>query len=351
MERFRSAAFHQQGKNRDGAPVKGRYLNRLRSHFRPWPTVGDSGLCPQPVLSIHFVQSVRGWAGKGDQVSARCGIILSMLCLLAPVSAYAQDGGSMAGTVPGSEQLPNPDDQPKTPANNPDNSGAVTPGDGSAPDTSQGTSSQVSPTAETPSDGYKGKKFPGFDENESAASRGEGLQPVGNPEPSIRDGLWDLLWGFLALLIVFAAVIWWLRRNPATRKYFGGGPVKVLTRAYLAPRQAVYLVKVGERVILVGSGNEGMRTLLEIADQGEVNRLMAQVEEANPQSMTNTFRQALATATPSRPSADPPPVARRTQAAPEPEADNGAIKVDPGYSAKLKLAALRNQMERKEAGT
>lgn len=86
---------------------------------------------------------------------------------------------------------------------------------------------------------------------------------------------------FLSLggvLLLFGGGVWALRRMmpgaaPATS---GGRLVEVLSRAAVGPKQSVVLVRVGSRLVLVGVTPESIRTLSEIQEAGEVERLAFQ---------------------------------------------------------------------------
>lgn len=111
-------------------------------------------------------------------------------------------------------------------------------------------------------------------------------------------GIWGVVIALLILGVTGAIVVIVVRRSPRLRNLVGGGPIKVLSRAYLGPRQAVVLVKVGDRVVLVGQTPESMHPLTEFSDSGEVQRLLDQVEETRSDSMSNTFRDVLRASTP-----------------------------------------------------
>jgi flagellar biogenesis protein FliO len=68
----------------------------------------------------------------------------------------------------------------------------------------------------------------------------------------------------------------------ASRKYWpqsSTGLVRVVGRVSLSPRQAIYLVRAGRRVILIGAGGQGAPTLL--GELSESEQSEAQVEAAD----------------------------------------------------------------------
>lgn len=64
------------------------------------------------------------------------------------------------------------------------------------------------------------------------------------------------------------------RLAPATR-VGRTGAVEVLARTALSARQQVILVRLGGRLLLLGSSGDGLRTLCEIADPAEAAGLLA----------------------------------------------------------------------------
>lgn len=270
-----------------------------------------------------------------------------------------------AETVPGSAQ---PADKPKpdeSEAKQPDNPKAES--SGATPTGPESKDSKGAPEGENDT---TGTKQPPKDSNdwrdktfvfETPEQQAKAVTPV---EPPSKDGwsaIQDVLIGLVLLSGILIAVVWYLKRSPRTRKFFGSGPIRILSRAHLGPRQTLYLVKAGERVLLLGQANDGLRTLMEVSDPGEVTRTLAMVEENAPDSMTTTFRAALASAT-SRGDKSPAEAASgisgratgpRKPDAPTVDArvgdDPDVIRVDPSYSTQLKLAALRNQLDQPKA--
>jgi len=96
------------------------------------------------------------------------------------------------------------------------------------------------------------------------------------------------------VLGLFFGVAWLMRRNVPQ----GGGAlpsdvVQVLGRAPLAGKQQMYLVRVGEKLVLVSLGAGGAQTLTEVTDAPEVERLSAACEAVRTGSASASFRQVL----------------------------------------------------------
>lgn len=90
---------------------------------------------------------------------------------------------------------------------------------------------------------------------------------------------WLKTLGALAVVagLIFA-VRWLLRRLGVAAPVDQAGPMEVLARASVAPRQQLLLVRLGKRLVLIGAGGGTMTTLAEVSDQAEVDELMQSVK-------------------------------------------------------------------------
>ena len=97
------------------------------------------------------------------------------------------------------------------------------------------------------------------------------------------------------VLAVFSVFVWFTRRSAP--RGLGPLPIEVvesLGRAPLAGRQQIQLVRVGRKLILLAVTPGEARTLTEITDPVEVDRLAGLCQQNRPGSITATFRQVLA---------------------------------------------------------
>ena len=93
---------------------------------------------------------------------------------------------------------------------------------------------------------------------------------------------------------------WGLRRIGLVRHLGGRNNVlQVLATTSLSPRHQMFLVRMGERLVLVGSGPGGLARLAEVTDPDEVAQLLAAAgngealksfEETQPATKANTSR-------------------------------------------------------------
>lgn len=90
------------------------------------------------------------------------------------------------------------------------------------------------------------------------------------PVPWYRNGLLSLV----VVLAVIAAVVYLVRRLVPSVRMLNGGAIEILGRNHLTPKQSLALVRVGQRVLLVGISAERLSTLCEIKRPEEVAELL-----------------------------------------------------------------------------
>ena len=108
------------------------------------------------------------------------------------------------------------------------------------------------------------------------------------------DGWWRtaLALGLVVGLIFLARYL--MRRLGGGAAKAGGGAIDVLARTSVSPRQQLLLVRLGRRLLLVGSGPEGMTPLSEITDPEEVDRMLKLVETSKAESFAEILRRKAA---------------------------------------------------------
>jgi flagellar biogenesis protein FliO len=129
-----------------------------------------------------------------------------------------------------------------------------------------------------------------FDQSQpSAAGKEKIAQPLAlqeeatTPPPGVWDTFFRLVFSLGLTVALIFAVIWCLK---LVREKWGwnnrteeGKPVRVLTSAYLSPRKAIYLVEIGKRILVVGSGNDEICCLDVIDDPEEVESLRQSTQQ------------------------------------------------------------------------
>ncbi|MCY2980328.1 MAG: flagellar biosynthetic protein FliO [Planctomycetota bacterium] len=102
---------------------------------------------------------------------------------------------------------------------------------------------------------------------------------------------------FFSLAIVislFLFIVWLFRKSqPNTFQKLPTGVLQVLGSTVMAPRQQVYVVRFGNKMLLVSHQPGQTQTLGEITDADEVHRLAGLCESNQPTSVTHSFRDVL----------------------------------------------------------
>lgn len=110
-----------------------------------------------------------------------------------------------------------------------------------------------------------------------------------------RSWLWDSLGALALVLLAVFAVRALLRRYAASGVPLPRAPgaIEVLARTGVGPRQQVLLLKIGQRILVVGQTPTELSPLAEMAEAEEVAEILAAVERARPGSASQGFAQWL----------------------------------------------------------
>ena len=151
------------------------------------------------------------------------------------------------------------------------------------------------PAADDPAapDGFYGNR------NQSVGSGGGGSADGGASEWTDDSAGWVLetlaALGVVIGLILLGRWVWMKLSGQASPTTTGSaaGSVEVLSRTAVAPKNHVLLLRVGNRVLVVGDSSNGLNTLAEVDDPDEVADLLTSISTQQPKSITNNFKQAL----------------------------------------------------------
>ena len=123
---------------------------------------------------------------------------------------------------------------------------------------------------------------------------------------TLRKGMWSSGSAVVVLAVVGGAVVRTLRkRNPQTAGALPREAVDLIGRQRLDAKNAVGLLRVGRRLLIVGIGEDGLRTLGEVTDAAEIDRLAGLCRPAGP---GGGFAAMLQSAVPkAKPAAGPAP--------------------------------------------
>jgi flagellar biogenesis protein FliO len=123
----------------------------------------------------------------------------------------------------------------------------------------------------------------------SARSGGQAGDPATGPGPSSPWILSTL--GALAIVIILVFMMRALLCRLTGRPLAAGHSpvVEVLSRTSVAPRSHVLLVRLGQRILVLGDGAGGLRTLAQLEDPDEVAEMLRAVTSSRANSVTQGF--------------------------------------------------------------
>lgn len=76
------------------------------------------------------------------------------------------------------------------------------------------------------------------------------------------------------VVVLIVALGWLLKRLGGGRTLRSDGALQLIARANLSAKHQVFLMRMGERLVLIGAGPQGLSSLSEITDPAEANRLL-----------------------------------------------------------------------------
>lgn len=89
-------------------------------------------------------------------------------------------------------------------------------------------------------------------------------EPAADFGSDIGPTLLQLAGALLLIIIIIYASVWLMKRYTVGKSPTGGELIKIIDRRHLTPKQALYVVKVGEKHILVGATESGMNKLCDV---------------------------------------------------------------------------------------
>jgi flagellar biogenesis protein FliO len=106
------------------------------------------------------------------------------------------------------------------------------------------------------------------------------------------DAIYTVLSALAIVVGTFLACAWMLKRGArTTATVLPADVVSVLGRVPLAARQFAQLLRVGNKLVLVSLMPGGAKTLTEVTDPVEVDRIVGMCQQLNPHSTTKAFEQ------------------------------------------------------------
>lgn len=117
-----------------------------------------------------------------------------------------------------------------------------------------------------------------------------------NPVPKSRatTGAWTTIGALcLVIAVVVLAARFLKRYAPAAQKTLPAGALQILGKRNIDPRNVVYLLQCGGRILVVGVSPQGLSTLAEITDPAEVEHLTDACRQAETATGVPGFGQLL----------------------------------------------------------
>lgn len=112
------------------------------------------------------------------------------------------------------------------------------------------------------------------------------------PDPLAWGELLRVFGGLVAVIAVFVAALWLLKRiQPGMRA--ASGPMRVLSTLHLAPREKLLLVQVGRQQLLLASSAQGLTCLHVLAEPVELQTPVAGTGAALPAGFPDWLRRAV----------------------------------------------------------
>ncbi len=117
------------------------------------------------------------------------------------------------------------------------------------------------------------------------------LEPKRSSSGGMISSMISMVVSLAFVIAIFMGLAYLLRSaQPAVTKGLPKDVVEVMGRTTLAPRQQMYVIKFGRKLILVSQQLGQTQTLTEIEDPKEVDHLLGLMESASPTSISNSFR-------------------------------------------------------------
>lgn len=99
-------------------------------------------------------------------------------------------------------------------------------------------------------------------------------------------GFYLVLYLFLLIGFLWGGLYLVKRYLPGGRQLFSSPAMEILGRTHVDPKNYLAMVRVGTRLLVVGVGPDGMRTLCEIGDESEVTEMLGQAQPKSEAGMS-----------------------------------------------------------------
>jgi flagellar biosynthetic protein FliO len=88
--------------------------------------------------------------------------------------------------------------------------------------------------------------------------------PTGGIGSDVGPTLLQLGGALLLIIGIIYLSVWLMKKYTNGRMAGGGGLISIVERRHLTPKQALYLIKIGEKHLLIGASDSGLQKLSDI---------------------------------------------------------------------------------------
>lgn len=89
-------------------------------------------------------------------------------------------------------------------------------------------------------------------------------EPVPDFTSEMGPTLLQLAGALLLIVIIIYASVWVMKRYTTGKSPINGELIKVVERRHLTPKQAIYVIKIGEQHVLLGATEHGINKLCDV---------------------------------------------------------------------------------------
>jgi flagellar biosynthetic protein FliO len=108
----------------------------------------------------------------------------------------------------------------------------------------------------------------------------------------IWPSLFKLVGSLVFILVIIYGSVWLMKRFSLGKMSRGGELISVVDKRFLAPKQALYLVKVGEKHLLVGSSEAGLTRLADVEPPAATDKPNPTGASENSSTFNRVLKQA-----------------------------------------------------------
>ncbi len=110
---------------------------------------------------------------------------------------------------------------------------------------------------------------------------------IPSPASDLGPTLLQLAGALLLIIVIIYVSIWLMKKYSTGRMAGGGNLIAIVERRHLTPKQVLYLIKIGEKHLLIGASDSGLQKL------SDIENLEIKKPQPSATSPVSKFSQAL----------------------------------------------------------